>query len=364
MSGGVSSSGDSVETSAAPAPASAANVSSTCHDGVLELHRERDVARPCREEAGQLGVVALHEVRDAVEDGPEPGPERPVRAGEPRDAGGRVGQRPGGSAALGLDGEPERLRGRRQPRGDLVRGRRLVVGVVELDGRQPGRIGWQQVRGAGAGGVEARAPAGVGEAAGPRVEPASHGRVRPRRLDRPRRRQVRTARGRARSRRGRPPRASPGRRPARSASSTTSRKWSAIPRRWVRDAARRRRSPASVRTASAPRASVVHELRSTRPSATSRSISRVTPLLLSTTWSARRRIRSRRPGASAMFRSASYSATDRSCSARSSSSRRRATRACACRKARHGSMRGSCADSGRVAGSVTFMAGMLHPRDG
>ena len=131
--------------------------------------------------------------------------------------------------------------------------------------------------------------------------------------------------------------------------SRTSRKWSSMPRRWVRDAARSRRMPASVRTASAPRASETQALRSTSPSSTRRSMSRVTPLLLRTTRSESWRIRIRRPGASAMFSRASYSATDRSCSARSSSSRRRATRAWACRNERHGPRRGSCAVSRRSA---------------
>ena len=135
-----------------------------------------------------------------------------------------------------------------------------------------------------------------------------------------------------------------------------------MPRRWVRDACRRRARPDSVRTASAPRASTRQALRSTRPSATSRSIRRVTPLLLRITRSDSWRIRMRRPGAWAMLSSASYSASDRSCSARRSSSRRRDTRACASRKARQGASRGSSAVSRRATGSVTVMAGMLHLR--
>ena len=122
------------------------------------------------------------------------------------------------------------------------------------------------------------------------------------------------------------------------------------------------RARRSVRTASAPRASVTHVSRSTRPSATSRSMSRVTPLLLSRTWSASWRIRIRRPGASAMVSRASYSANERSCSARSSSSSRRETRACASRNARHGPRRGSWAVSRRAVRDMVI-AGMLQHSD-
>ena len=70
-----------------------------------------------------------------------------------------------------------------------------------------------------------------------------------------------------------------------------------MPRRCVLEAARSRARPRSVRTASAPRASARQALRSTSPSSTSRSIRRVTPLLLRITSSASWRIRIRRSGA-------------------------------------------------------------------
>ncbi len=148
----------------------------------------------------------------------------------------------------------------------------------------------------------------------------------------------------------------------RSASSRIDRKCSLIPRRWVGDASRRRSRPRSVRTASAPRASARQALRSTSSSSTSRSIRRVTPLLLKITRSASGPIRIRRPGARARVSSVSYSAIDRSCSTRSSSSRRRDTRACASRKARHGDRRGSRAVRGRSTGSEMAILAMLHPR--
>src|SRR5919197_1351627 len=122
-----------------------------------------------------------------------------------------------------------------------------------------------------------------------------------------------------------------------------------MPARCVRDAPLNRSRPAAVSVASAPRASVVHATRSTAPSATRRSISRVTPLLDSRTRSAMRFIRSRRSGAAAIWRSASYSASDRPWFAWSSSSRRRVMRAWARRNVRQVARRGSWA-SGACAG--------------
>ena len=52
---------------------------------VLELERQRQVARPRRQQRGQPVVVALDARRDAEQDGPEPLPERPVRPGQPRE---------------------------------------------------------------------------------------------------------------------------------------------------------------------------------------------------------------------------------------------------------------------------------------
>ena len=90
--------------------------------------------------------------------------------------------------------------------------------------------------------------------------------------------------------------------------------------------ARRRaqaRIPASVSTASAPRASVTHLL-ALHQAVRDESVDQPGHATLSSrTSSASWRMRMRRPGASAMVRSASYSATEGSCSARSSSSRRR-----------------------------------------
>jgi hypothetical protein len=121
-----------------------------------------------------------------------------------------------------------------------------------------------------------------------------------------------------------------------------------MPRRCVGAAVRSRSTPASVRAASAPRRSDGQLRRATKPSSTSRSMSRVAPLFESVRESARRPIRRRRSGASARMSRATYSCSDRPCSARRSSSSRRETWAWAVTKARHGARRASRAVRGPV----------------
>ena len=104
--------------------ASASNVSSTCQDGILELHGQRQVLRPGLEQRPEAIVVTRDAVGDPEEDRPEALAERPVRAGQPRHARRRIDlQRAERAASLRLDREPEVGRRRRQPGGDRRRSR-------------------------------------------------------------------------------------------------------------------------------------------------------------------------------------------------------------------------------------------------
>ena len=214
MIGGSSSSGSSVAHSAAPAPARAANVSSTCHDGSWNSMVRGMSRRPRGEEGGELGIVAPDAVGDAEQDGPEPLPERPVRPGQPRHARRRVHpERPERAAALRLDREAEVGRGRRDPGGHLDRGGRAVIGVVQLDGVEATGVVGEESGGGEPLRIEARDPARVGEPAGPGVEVTRHRSVSDRSSGLVPRR-CRAGRRPGRWRRGRPcerPRSSPAR---------------------------------------------------------------------------------------------------------------------------------------------------------
>ena len=226
--GGSSRSSRSVVTRAAPAPASAANVSSTCHDSSWNsIARGRSRGHAARSAASRASSR-----RDALghpeQDRPEAVAELPERRRQPRDALGRIHpDRPPGAAPLGLDREPEVVRRRGEPAVDRGGRRGPVEGVVQLDRAEARGVVAEQIRGPEPGRIEARRPGGVGEAARAGPEPSRgrrhatgrrHGPVRPWRAGIPRGRSAspgpaarRPCRGRIRGRRGPPARAGRGR---------------------------------------------------------------------------------------------------------------------------------------------------------
>ena len=159
MVGGSASSGSSVVQRAAPASRSCGEHLVDVPRRVLELDGQRQVRRPGREERGEPVVVAPDVVGHAEQDGPEPLAELPERTRQPRDARDRVDeQRAVRAAPLGLDRKPEVGRRGVEPRGNLGRGRLLVVGVVQLAGRQARGVVTEEGVTAEAGGIEARRP--------------------------------------------------------------------------------------------------------------------------------------------------------------------------------------------------------------
>ena len=292
MTGGSSSSGNSVAHRAAPARASATNVSSTCHDGVLELHGQGRSDGHLRQDRRQLRVVA-----------PDPSGTRnstvPSRFPNARNGPVSHGTLTTGSTWSDRKDPPRwaftenrKSGGRRRDPGCHLRSRRRgVVGVVQLDrGQSPGIVTEASV-GPQSGGVEPEA-----------TSPDRQNRSCRRTAARAAVAQVRRRTPRGASVSGsststplaaepisdeadRPdPRATAvidRSRLPRSAGSTTSRKCSLMPRRWVRDAARIRVRPRLGQDRlRATRVGRGRSPRSTSPSFTSRSISRVTPLLL------------------------------------------------------------------------------------
>src|SRR5262249_25939904 len=321
---------------------------------VLQLDDERNLARPRPEQGRESGVrdgriardpraIAPDLRRHTEQDAAEAFAELAERFGQPADPlPRRPPHRADRRASLGLHAEAE-VRGRRpDPAANRRRRRAAPERRVQLDSREPGRVGGEAIHGARSRGVEARCPVGIGEARRPDEQ----------------------ASGRSRQARPRVPQARPAP-PAMVRSMTSSaspsmpdRKYSAMPRRWVGAAVRSRLSPASVSAASAPRRSLEQVTRATRPSSTSRSMSRVAPLFESDKESARRPMRRRRSGASARNSRATYSWSETPCSVRRSSSMRRETWAWARTKARHGARRGSRA---RRAGIEAWVAvGMLR----
>ena len=142
---------------------------------ILELHRQRQVRRPEREQSLEPAVVALDVGRDAIQDRSEALPEEAIRSREPgHRTGGIRQQRSHGTALLRLHGEPEVGVGGGQPGPDLGLGRVLVEGVVELAGRKLTRVVSEQLLGAQPGRIEAGRPRRVGEAARSRVQRAGH----------------------------------------------------------------------------------------------------------------------------------------------------------------------------------------------
>ena len=175
MVGGASSSGSSVVHSAAPTPASAAKVSSTCQVGSWNStvsgrsggQAARSAARrssfrltpsgtrkrtvPRRLPNARYGVVSHGTLADRID------LERAKRA-----------------AALGLHREAEVVGRGGDPAGNRARGRAAVEGVVQLDRAQPRRVVLEQPCRRQPFRVEARRPAGVGEPARPDAQPAGH----------------------------------------------------------------------------------------------------------------------------------------------------------------------------------------------
>jgi hypothetical protein len=133
---------------------------------VAELEGHRQPRRQAAEEALEGPVVALPRRRELDQHGAEPRPERRQRLEEARQEGGAArgrGQRPYvGEAAVGLGGEAEALGRLLGPAGDDVLRMDLVVGRVDLAGREDRRVVGEEPLLGEALGVEVRPPLGVG----------------------------------------------------------------------------------------------------------------------------------------------------------------------------------------------------------
>ena len=214
MIGGSSSSGSSVAHSAAPAPARAANVSSTCHDGSWNsMVRGMSVGHAARSAAS---LASSRRTPSGTRNRTVPSRSPNARYGPVSHGTLVVGSTPSARnepPRCALTENRKSGRGRRDPGGHLDRGGRAVIGVVQLDGVEATGVVGEESGGGETLRIEARDPARVGEPARPGVQVSRHRSVSDRSSG-PVPRRCRAGRRPGRLRRGRPserPRSSPAR---------------------------------------------------------------------------------------------------------------------------------------------------------